>query len=245
MKPRTYITTSWDDGHPLDLRLADLLRRYALPATFYVPRSAPTPTLSPAQIRELSRDFELAAHTLNHVELTRADETQARQEIRSSKAWIEDLTGRPCTMFCPPLGRFTRRHLGFMRQAGYTGLRTVEFLSLDLPRLRDGLWEMPTTLQAYPHRLPSYARNLLRRRAFGSLWLYITRGQGADWPDLASFLLQRALQRGGVFHLWGHSWELQDPAQWQRLEEVLKLLHQLAHSASPRTNGQLCARPPA
>ena len=31
------LTTSWDDGHPLDLKLADLLARYPIPAALYVP----------------------------------------------------------------------------------------------------------------------------------------------------------------------------------------------------------------
>ena len=29
-----YITTSWDDGHPLDFRVAELLAKYGLPGTF-------------------------------------------------------------------------------------------------------------------------------------------------------------------------------------------------------------------
>ncbi len=30
------VTTSWDDGHKLDLKLAHLLQKYNMPATFYV-----------------------------------------------------------------------------------------------------------------------------------------------------------------------------------------------------------------
>jgi hypothetical protein len=37
VKPPAYITTSWDDGHPSDLRLADLLHKHSLRGTFYVP----------------------------------------------------------------------------------------------------------------------------------------------------------------------------------------------------------------
>ena len=33
------ITTSWDDGHPLDFKLAELLNKYNLKGTFYIPRS--------------------------------------------------------------------------------------------------------------------------------------------------------------------------------------------------------------
>jgi hypothetical protein len=34
MKRVAYITTSWDDGHPLDLRVAELLAKYGLKDTF-------------------------------------------------------------------------------------------------------------------------------------------------------------------------------------------------------------------
>src|SRR5436190_13479271 len=96
MKPIACITTSWDDGHPLDLRVAELLAKYDLRGTFYVPRSAERGTMTAAQIRELSGAFEVGAHTLHHVVLTRAPEAQARQEIAGSKSWLEDLTGSAC-----------------------------------------------------------------------------------------------------------------------------------------------------
>jgi len=31
-----YITTSWDDGHVLDMRLASLLTHYGFKGTFYI-----------------------------------------------------------------------------------------------------------------------------------------------------------------------------------------------------------------
>lgn len=46
--PATYITTSWDDGHPLDLRVAELLSEYHLQGTFYVPIAAEAGTITPA-----------------------------------------------------------------------------------------------------------------------------------------------------------------------------------------------------
>jgi len=36
---KAVITTSWDDGSIFDLKLKDLLKRYSIPATFYVPVS--------------------------------------------------------------------------------------------------------------------------------------------------------------------------------------------------------------
>jgi hypothetical protein len=31
-----YVTTSWDDGHKLDMKLAVLLKKYGIKGTFYI-----------------------------------------------------------------------------------------------------------------------------------------------------------------------------------------------------------------
>lgn len=53
-------TTSWDDGHPLDLRLAELLVTYGFRGTFYVPcrNWQGEPVLSGRELRDLGRGFE-------------------------------------------------------------------------------------------------------------------------------------------------------------------------------------------
>jgi hypothetical protein len=234
------ITTSWDDGHPLDFRVAALLAKYGLRGTFYVPMTAPTGAMRAAQVRELSCSFEIGAHTVHHVDLTAATEQTARQEIQGSKAWLEDSTGLPCSMFCPPLGRYSLRHLDLIRQAGFLGVRSVELLSLDFPRLQAGLLVLPTTIQTHAHGPAAYARNILRRWAWRNLWLYVCHGQSADWPKLVRSLLGQALKRGGVFHLWGHSWELEETGQWQRLEEVLRFMSQFTSQAAALSNSQVC-----
>ena len=118
----------------MDLRVAELLTKYGLRGTFYVPMKAETETMTAGQIRELGSAFEIGAHTLHHVDLTAATEALAWQEMVDSKAWIEDVTGLPCPMFCPPKGRFSAHHLRQLRDAGYQGARTVELLSLAFPR---------------------------------------------------------------------------------------------------------------
>ena len=88
MKPRTYITTSWDDGHPLDLHVAALLAKHGIAGTFYVPATTELGVMSAAQLRELTPDFEIGAHTLHHVDLTRVSDRTAWQEIADSTAWL-------------------------------------------------------------------------------------------------------------------------------------------------------------
>jgi hypothetical protein len=58
------LTTSWDDGHPLDFRVADLLSKYGLTGTFYIPRQCQTPTMSEEQVRELATSFGPISYTL-------------------------------------------------------------------------------------------------------------------------------------------------------------------------------------
>jgi hypothetical protein len=242
MKALAYATTSWDDGHPLDLRVAELLAAHGVRGTFYVPRRVERETMSASQIRRLGALFEIGAHTLNHVVLTRTTDQQAWQEIAGSKAWVEDLTGVPCRMFCPPKGKYSVRHIDMIREAGYLGMRSAEMLSLDSPRRTAGLALMPTSAQAFPHGPLALARNAIKRGAFENLWQLVVRKRMVAWPKLASSLFCRCLERGGVFHLWGHSWELQEADQWQHLDDILRFMSHFVHSAAFLPNGEVCRR---
>jgi hypothetical protein len=243
MGPKTYLTTSWDDGHPLNLRVAELLTKYGLRGTFYVPMGSENETMTVSQIRELSADFEIGAHTLYHTTLTAVADQFAWQEIDGARTWLQDLTGVTCLMFCPPGGKYARRHLGMVQRAGYIGLRTVELLSFDLPRVIKGVAVMPTTCQAFPHHANVYVRSALRRGNCATLWRYILNGCPSDWDAVVRLLLGRAIHRGGVFHFWGHSCELKETAEWQRLEDVLRTMRDVSIRESRVTNGQLCEWP--
>ena len=100
---------------------------------------------------------------------------------------------------------------------------------------------MPTTVQAYSRRVLPYVRNAVRRGSPGNLWRFIVCGRGRDWDEAAESLVERALTGGGVFHLWGHSWELEETRQWQRLEKVLQFLGTVRDMATAMTNSEVCA----
>jgi peptidoglycan/xylan/chitin deacetylase (PgdA/CDA1 family) len=235
------ITTSWDDGHPLDLRLADLLAKHNVPATFYIPRENGRERLPDSAIRTLASRFEIGAHTLTHADLSRLSAADARREIMESKDWVEQVTSKRCSVFCFPMGRFRPNQLRFVREAGYAGARTVELLALHPPRQKHGVLLLPTTLQAYSHSAASYFRNLVKRAAVGSFanltWCMFAR----KWSEAAGPLLSRALAAHGVFHLWGHSWEIEALGQWAVLENVLQGLGEQARNTRTLTNGELCS----
>ncbi len=197
--------------------------------------------MTPHQIRDLSSEFEIGAHTLNHAILVRSPADVAEKEICGSKAWLEDITGVSCKVFCPPQGRFDRRHLGMVERAGFIAMRSTELVSTRFPTREGRLLVVPTTIQAHPHGQEIYAKNFLKRAAFGNAWRFIRSGASTDWSALANFCLKQTLSLGGVFHLWGHSWELQDHGQWRRLDKMIALLGEVAKAqAHTVTNGQLC-----
>jgi peptidoglycan/xylan/chitin deacetylase (PgdA/CDA1 family) len=220
-----YITTSWDDGHPLDLRLAELLCKYGLPATFYIPLHNERPVLTPRQVRELSTMFEVGGHTVHHCDLQALPDDLARREIADCKTSLEEIIGGPCAAFCFPKGRFHRHHLAQVRDAGYRLARTVELMSLAMPRVQDGLAMMPTSLQAVPAGFSTFARNSLKRLHPANLIRYV-RFCKSNWAATAEAVLDHMLEHGGVFHLWGHSWEIDEMGQWEAVERVFALLAQ-------------------
>jgi hypothetical protein len=211
-----WFTTSWDDGHPLDLRIAELLARYGLRGTFYVPRrnSEGRSVLSKAELRELGAQFEIGGHTFDHVRLDAV--ADGERQIRSVKHAIEDELGRAITGFCYPGGVHDPAIRDQVRAAGYDYARTTQNLSFVLPADR---FLLATTLQWYPHSPVTYVKNFVRRqdwRARAGNLRTVLRGRslGARARDL----LVRATETGGMFHLWGHSWELEEHDLWGELE---------------------------
>ena len=236
---RMILTTSWDDGHVDDLRVAEMLSRHGLTGTFYVPRASFLPVMADAKVRELAGVHEVGAHTMTHPDLTRCDDREAQRQILDSRAWVSDVTGRGCEVFCPPWGRFLTRDRLLIAQVGYAGFRTVEGWSVARPQRHPGLYEMRTTLQAFPHGLRAPLFNLTKRRAVGALWRFVRFGRGT-WVDQARRLLDHCSTHGGVFHLWGHGWEVNQANLWDDLDRVLTMMASYLPQAQAMTNGELC-----
>jgi peptidoglycan/xylan/chitin deacetylase (PgdA/CDA1 family) len=214
--PRAVVTTSWDDGHHLDSRLAELLRHYGVAGTFYIaPRNveiAAADRLSAAGIRELAAGFEIGGHTLRHLRLPRLSLVQARDEIRTGRQELEDLVGVPVTSFCYPCGDYEAEHVRVVADLGFSVARTVRRNSLGC----GSPLEMTTTVNAYRHLVDGpVALRLGGARPWRALPYY------ASWDTMAMRWFDLCLERGGVYHLWGHSWEVHANGDWARLERVL------------------------
>ena len=228
----TYVTTSWDDGHELDLRLAHELATHGVAGTFYVaPRCREIPQtkrLTSSALRELADGFEIGGHTLTHPRLPSLSVDNARREIVEGKDALEEVVGRPVTSFCYPYGAYADEHRDIVRSAGFILARTVERFCSGLP---DDLFEMGTTTHAYRHLVDGVQ---ICRRARS---LRHAAGMWRNWDLLGRKLFAETQARGGVFHLWGHSWEIDANDDWPRLQNILDEIAN--QDAVFLTNGEL------
>ncbi|HSE61329.1 MAG TPA: glycosyltransferase [Candidatus Saccharimonadales bacterium] len=230
---RLIVTTSWDDGHKLDVRLAALLRKYNLPGTFYVSpfdREFPKKDLlTDAEVRALSKEFEIGAHTMTHPRLPDISDDEARREMRESKEYLEGVTGKPIVSFCYPGGEYNRQHPGLAEEVGFSYARTVKRHINDL---HGSVFEAHTSVNAYNHYqdLPKIFKFAGYNPSKVPHYF--------KWENLAKAMFDKLRREGGIFHLWGHSWEIDQHGDWDKLEEVLRYIS--GHSdVIYATNGEL------
>ncbi len=218
---RKLITTSWDDGHPNDFKLAELLAKYNLPATFYIPKTNPEQVVMPEDhIVQLARQFEIGGHTLNHVRLyANLKPGLIGAEVGGCYLWLKDLLGQAPVSFCFPGGVASVAAVRSAYQSGFQVLRTTELLST---AFTSGGQLFPTSLQVYQHPPQAYVKNLLKRHQYKSLLWWLGNGAPTDLFKLIDIQLDDIAKNGGCFHLWGHSWEIEACQLWHKLELVFQ-----------------------
>ena len=231
-------TTSWDDGHPLDLRVADLLSRHGFQGTFYVPISnrEGLPVMRPGEIRRLDETFEIGSHTIDHCYLRTVGAGEARRQIAGGKDQLEQILGHGVGGFCYPGGHYAGQHRQMVMDTGFGYARTGASFHRIVPA---DPFAVPTTVQFYPHSRDGLARNFLshgdwRRRASlcrVALWR-------RDLMSRLQALLDQVCSRGGVFHLWGHAWELEAFDGWRQLERFLAHAAERISAGGRLTNRQ-------
>ncbi|TFZ03001.1 polysaccharide deacetylase family protein [Ramlibacter henchirensis] len=158
-----------DDGYVNNFEHAlPLLRELGFTATAYIvsgqiggtnvwdqPVGAPAvPLMDADHLRAwLAAGMEIGAHTRNHVNLCRCDDSTARDEIAGCKNDLERLLGTEVRSFAYPYGEHRADHAEMVRQAGYTsGTAIVSSRA----RAGDDLMRLPRISVHLYDRLPSF-----------------------------------------------------------------------------------------
>lgn len=238
----TVFTLSIDDGHPSDMKMAELLDKHGFNATFFVPikNCEGLEVVTPDQLRELGRRFDIGAHTFDHRFLSNVTALEAYHQIAEGNKELEDILGRKVAGFCYPGGKYGKRDVNLVRASGFRYARSTMNLRFDAG---DQPYEMPTTLQFFPHDRSVFVRNFVK-----SGW-WLKRKEGLrlammhdDWLDRLYALFDHACEHDKVFHLWGHSWEIDKLDAWDELDRFLTYAATMVAPENRLDNLQLANR---
>lgn len=194
MKPKIRFDSSWDDGDVLDIKIVELLRKYNLPGTFYIPG-----LISDPAILEIYEGFDIGGHTVSHPpDLKMLNEDELLWEIHENKVGLETVTKKKVDKFCYPRGRYDQRAINILKSLGFKSARTTKVLKVDSVNP----FETDTTIHVY------------QRNEYN----------GVDWVKMATEMLELIESQGGTFHIWGHSWEIERDQNWQKLNYFFEWL---------------------
>lgn len=215
----------------------ELLHRYGLAGTFYIPvKNDERPVMKAREILELSTNFEIGSHTYHHLALPGLSTQEMRRQILDGKNFLEQLLTREIPSFCYPKGKFSPRAIQCVKDAGIKLARTTRAFKVSPvgdPFVCD------TSLQAFPEKPVIHLGHALKECNFAGIIQYATKlRMASNWKSLAISLFDKAAQTGGIWHLWGHSWEMEAYGLWKDLEEVFQYV--AGHDqAEYLTNGEL------
>lgn len=134
------LSITFDDGYRDNVEVAaPILRRFNLPATFFVTTGFIGSRLVPHwdeslphhpgwmtwdQIRALAAmGFEIGSHTDSHIDLASADPETVRADLAASQRKLVEALGAPARLFAYPFGgsnHITQRARELVREAGFT-----------------------------------------------------------------------------------------------------------------------------
>jgi len=124
-KSATPVLLTFDDGNASDHDIAlPILQQHGLGADFFVlaGKIGQPGYLTEKQVRAIDavQDCKVGSHGLHHRAWPDLDDAELRAEIFESKARLETIVGHDINVAGLPFGRYDRRVLRMLRQAGYT-----------------------------------------------------------------------------------------------------------------------------
>ncbi|OGV39972.1 MAG: hypothetical protein A2X48_20915 [Lentisphaerae bacterium GWF2_49_21] len=191
MGEKTAVLTSWDDGKPDDLRCAEILNRLGYRPTFFLNNDNPA-------MKFLDKlegmNGEIGSHCYHHPSLYRLTPERAAEECVSMRKVLEKALNHPVISFSYP--------------NGYSASYDVEGDYVLKAVKAAGYWSCRTT--------PGYVTTV---DTLGDLMTMKTDGFFGNEKDLDKKWEETRAKDGGIFHFWGHSWQIgKTDEQWKKFE---------------------------
>lgn len=232
MRQLVPFTTSWDDGAPTDIEVAQLLDEYDFRGTFYA-STGPSGRrgLSDGELLKVGSLQELGIHGQTHGLFTEMASGAIADEILWGAQSLASF-GSVASIVAPPNGRMNRDVVRVIHDLGFQ-VRSAPILAT---RDRRVGWMEPS-FQLYPHGWIGVLRNSARRRMVPAVPLLRGWAKGGDFRERSIRLLRASIDALPVVHIWGHSSELEHLQLWSVLEELLVDARRLG--VRPCTNSEL------
>ena len=122
--PAKPVVISFDDGYRPQFTYAlPELRRHGWPGVLNL--KAEGSDLYTSNVEAMvDAGWELAAHTIHHLDLTTLDSEQLKEEVAGSREMLRREYHVPVANFCYPAGQFDSTVIAAVEAAGYTGATT-------------------------------------------------------------------------------------------------------------------------
>lgn len=112
------VSLTIDDGWVNDPELLEVLDRYQIPVTVFIPGRVAEQR--PEFVHDLARrGYEICNHTFSHRWLTRLSDEEIREEFRKNQELLFQLTGQTHPYIRPPGGDWNERVLRIATEEGY------------------------------------------------------------------------------------------------------------------------------
>jgi peptidoglycan/xylan/chitin deacetylase (PgdA/CDA1 family) len=122
--PAKPVVLSFDDGYRPQFTYAlPELRRHGWPGVLDLKAEGSDLYTSNVEAM-IDAGWELAAHTIHHLDLTSLDAAQLKEEVTGSRQLLRREYGVPVANFCYPAGQFDSTVIAAVEAAGYTGATT-------------------------------------------------------------------------------------------------------------------------
>jgi peptidoglycan/xylan/chitin deacetylase (PgdA/CDA1 family) len=122
--PTKPVVLSFDDGYRPQFTYAlPELRRHGWPGVLNLKAEGSDLYTSNVEAM-IDAGWELAAHTINHQDLTTLGAPELEEEVAGSREMLHREYGVPVKNFCYPAGQFSETVIEAVEEAGYTGATT-------------------------------------------------------------------------------------------------------------------------
>jgi peptidoglycan/xylan/chitin deacetylase (PgdA/CDA1 family) len=121
--PPKPVVLTFDDGYLSQYVAAfPALEHFHWPGVLnLVTKGADLPDDDVKKMLDANPGWELASHTVHHLDLTTLDASQLHEEVANSRKILQDRFGVPVNNFCYPSGKYDNTVIAALKAAGYRG----------------------------------------------------------------------------------------------------------------------------